>query len=92
MSERVEDLIEDPPKEDSEDLTDEEIAQAVPTQDAKELAQHLIEELRRREGLAVQRHELRRRGEHLFWRSHLVVGPAEPERVMIFKVDWLGGG
>lgn len=87
----LESLVEDPPKEDSADLTDEEIAQAIVTTSHKELAQHLIEELRRRDGLVVKSHELRRRGENLFWRTHLVFTPDEPDRVLLFRVDWLGG-
>jgi len=85
-------LIDDPPKEDSEDLTDEEIALARPTKNLNELTKCIVEEIRRREGLAVKRHELRRRGKDLFWRTHLVVTPDEPERVLLFRVDWLGGG
>lgn len=87
----LEDFADDPPQEDSEDLSDEEIHGAVPTCSASELGKHLIEELRRSEGLAVKGHELRRRGEDLFWRTRLVRAE-EPERVLIFRVDWLGGG
>ncbi len=85
------DLINEPPQEDSPDLSDEEIERAIETAGHKDLAQHLVEELRRREGLAVKSHELRRRGLNLFWRTHLVVTPAEPDRVLVFRVDWLGG-
>lgn len=92
MSLRLEDLINDPPQEDSEDLTDEEVAQALPTNNHQELAQHLVEEIRRQEGLAVKSHELRRRGEDLFWRTHLVVAPGEPDRILVFRVNWLGRG
>lgn len=88
---RITDLIEPPPPEDSEDLTNEEVEGAVVTASAADLGKHIIEEIRRREGLTVKCHELRRRGADLFWRTRLVLA-TEPERVLIFRVNWLGGG
>lgn len=92
MSHLLEALIDDPPKEDSEDLTDEEIAEAADTLSLGHLTQCLVEEIRRRGGLSVKSHQLRRRGDNLYWRTHLVVTPDEPDRVLIFRVNWLGGG
>lgn len=82
-------IIEDPPTEDSPDLTDEEIERAVFTRDSDELARHLADEIRRSTKFAVNRYEIRRRGEHLFWRIRLVA-PKEPDKVLVFAVDWLG--
>lgn len=82
-------IIDDPPVEDSPDLTDEEIERAIPTGDAHDLARALIEEIRRSKGFAVRRYENRRRGDRLFWRVRLVA-PKEPDKVLVFSVDWLG--
>ena len=85
-----------PPKEDSEDLTDEEIARAVIVASASELAHAISEELRsdpesaNTGGFTVQSHELRRRGENLFWRTRLV-SSQEPPKVLVYRVNWLGG-
>lgn len=81
--------IDPPPKEDSPDLTDEEIERAIPTGDSSDLARHIIEELRHSNGFAVSRYENRRRGERLFLRVRLVA-PKEPDKVLVFSVDWLG--
>lgn len=89
MPRLLESMVEEPPKEDSNDLTDDEVAQAVPTRSYGELAKLLTDELRRCPGVGVKAHERRRRGEDLFWRTRLT--GAEPERVLVFKVNWLGG-
>jgi hypothetical protein len=91
MNRLFQNLVNEPPKEDSKDLTDEELAQVIPTSSSEELAKIIVEELRCG-GLTIKSHELRRRGEDLFWRTHLVVAPTEPERVLLFRVNWLGGG
>lgn len=83
-------LTEDPPKEDSEDLTDSEIERAVFTRSLQELTQRLTEEIQQNRDFSLKRHELRRRGGHLFWRTTLVAN-REPDKVLVFSVDWLQG-
>lgn len=85
-------LIEDPPREDSPDLTDEHVEQAVITKDADDLASLICEDIKESGGkFPLQGHELKRRGEHLYWLSRLVcVG--EPDRVLIYRTDWLEPG
>lgn len=83
-------LLDDPPKEDSPDLIDEEIDRAIYTVDDRDLAQKLTEEIKRNRDFALRRHELRRRGEHLYWRTTLVANK-EPDKVLVFSVDWLQG-
>lgn len=78
-------LIEGPPKEDSEDLTDEEISRAIPTRGSSDVARALKTEAL---GVSIKAHELRRRGDNLFWRVRLAT---DPERTLIFGVNWLGG-
>lgn len=90
MTHRLEALIDDPPKEDSEDLLDEEIQRAVDTSCYEHFSGKLVAEVRRRPELTIQKHELRRRGGDLFWRVHLVAG-SEPEEVLVFKTNWVGG-
>lgn len=86
----LESLVQAPPQEDSEDLSDEEIERAVPTTGYKDLAEHLKEELQREPGLTVKSHERRRRGESLYWRTRLVRG-SEPDRILVYQANWLGG-
>jgi len=83
-------LIEDPPKEDSADLTDEEIGRAVVTTSKEELSQLLVQETHRHMGSSFEGHELRRRGEHLYIRTRMRTD-REPNMSLIFQADWLGG-
>jgi hypothetical protein len=83
-------LMEDPPREDSPDLTDEEVERAVFTKDSTELARLLTEVMQRNREFALTEHALRRRGEHLYARVKLVANK-EPNKVLVFQVDWLQG-
>ncbi len=83
-------LTENPPKEDSPDLTDAECERAVFTKDSNDLARMLTEEIKRNRHFAMKRHELRRRGDHLYTRVTLVANK-EPDKVLVFQVDWLQG-
>jgi hypothetical protein len=83
-------LVDDPPEEDSPDLTDEEIERAIFTKDDKELARILTDTIKRNRNFALKDHELRRRGRHLYWRATLVANQ-EPNKVLVFSVDWLQG-
>lgn len=82
-------LTEDPPEEDSEDLMDEEIEQAIVTKNPDDLAKLICAAIKESRKFTLQSHELRRRGSRLFWRSRLVCA-REPDRVLIYGVDWLG--
>ncbi len=83
-------LTEDPPKEDSPDLEDAEVERAIFTKDTDELARLLTDEIRRNHHFVMKKHELRRRGEHLYSRVTLVANK-EPDKVLVFQVDWLQG-
>lgn len=88
-----------PPTEDSEDLTDIEIKGAVHTENEKHLAKLLVTELspgqasvsKQDARYAMHRHELRRRAPHLYYRAHLGC-PGEPDKVLVFEIDWLQRG
>lgn len=88
-----------PPAEDSEDFTDEEANAAVATATESELARLLALELspghasvgKQDARFALKKHELRRRNGHLFTRVHLGC-PGEPDKVLVFKIDWLQRG
>lgn len=84
-------LVEDPPKEDSPDLTDDEIEDATDTEGPDDLAQVVVEEIKLSKKFSVGGYELRRRGDDLFLRVRLVCAQ-EPARVLIYKVSWLGDG
>lgn len=82
--------LEPPPPEDSEDLTDVEVAHAVPTTDRRDLAHRIATALRiSGPEFSLKGHELRRRKPHLYWRVRLV-SAEEPDRVLVFRADWLG--
>lgn len=76
----------DLPDEDSDDLTDEEVAAAITSSGPKDIAAALAEVLQA--GYEVQAHERRRRGVQSFWRIRLV-HPSGPDKVKVFRVDWL---
>lgn len=76
------------PDEDSEDLTDEEVAQAIPTEGTHALSQRVVAFLQEHPGMQLEKHELRRRKPHLYWRVRLRV-PMDEERVLVFLADWL---
>lgn len=88
-----------PATEDSSDLTDEEIAQAIDTETEVDFSKHLAGELSAGHASvgkgdarhALLRHELRRRGSALFWRVYLGC-PGEPNKVLVYKVPWLQRG
>lgn len=85
-------LVGAPPKEDSQDLTDEEIALSVPTHNLEDFVRALEESLRPliRPNVsgAIKSHDLRRRGDSLYCRTR-VLFDGEPEKVLVFKVDWM---
>lgn len=89
------DLLGPPPEEDSLDLTDAEIAAAVETKDSTDFIRLLEENirpyLRPNVAGAIKSHELRRRKPHLYCRTRLALD-GEPDKVLLFRVDWLQNG
>ncbi len=84
----LETLLTDPPKEDSDDLADDEVAGALESETSSDIAQRVRQEILDT-SFTVKAHELRRRGDSLFWRVRLVAG--DVEKVLVFRADWLGG-
>lgn len=86
-------LVGEPPKEDSKDLTDEEVAIAMPTSNLEDFVRILEECLRPliRPNVSgtIKSHDLRRRGDNLYCRTR-VLFEGEPEKAFVFQVDWLG--
>jgi hypothetical protein len=84
-----------PEEEDSPDLTDEEIEGAVDTVDSNSFVRLLEEALRPliRPNVSgtIRRQELRRRRPHLYCRTTLAID-GEPDKVLLFRVDWLQHG
>lgn len=82
-------------EDDSVDLTDDEVEQAVLTIDFNQLTQMLSRALAPEDAsvgksgrYAVDRHEIRRRSPHLYLRSYLVC-PGKPQKVLLHRIDWL---
>lgn len=89
------DLLGPMPDEDSIDLLDEEIRGAVETKDSTDFVRVLEEMirpyLRPNVAAAIKSHELRRRKPHLYCRTRLALD-GEPDKVLLFQVDWLQNG
>lgn len=80
------------PEEDSEDLTDEEIAKAIPTVGTGDIV-NVLQDLKCEvcnEPFVGHSHELRRRKPNLYWR---VVSRCPQDHMdhRLFQVDWLQG-
>lgn len=88
MTRPIATLLENPPQEDSDDLSDEEIEGAMDSETSSDVAQRVRQEILD-SAFRVKAHELRRRGEDLFWRVRLVSGAVE--KVLVFRANWLGG-
>lgn len=80
-------LLEDPPREDSEDFTFKEAQEATPTTDAADLVDRILRHVRGSES-TIRSQELRRRGDHLYCRICLV-GTHEPDQVLVYQIDWV---
>jgi hypothetical protein len=89
------DLLGPTPNEDSEDLTDAEIEAAIVTNDSNDFVRHLEETIRPlgrpNVAAAIQKHQLRRRKPHLYCRT-LIAVDGEPDKSILFQVDWLLNG
>lgn len=75
-------LLEDPPQVDSEDLTSEEVASAVVTANAKDLASRITSQLNG--PVQILSHDLRRKDGHLYCRMCLGDGNS-----LVFQIDWV---
>jgi hypothetical protein len=77
--------------EDSTDFTQEDALKAVPTRNQDHMIHCLIDHLRSDpdSGFSVKSHELRRCNNHLYYRVRLVTSPLEPDKVLIYQVDWI---
>jgi hypothetical protein len=82
----------EPIKEDSEDLMDSEVEMAVPTKNQEDFVRTFEEELRPlirpNVSPAIKSHDLRRRGDHLYCRT-VVMLDGEPDKTLVFQVDWM---
>jgi hypothetical protein len=76
--------------EDSEDLGPEEAEKATVTEGPDDLVQRLMKQVRGSQvaKFALKSHELRRRDHHLYYRVRMVA-TQEPDKVLIFQVDWI---
>ncbi len=88
MKKPVPALLEDPPLEDSEDLTQEETRRAVFTTSSDDLVEQITQYVKEVSGFSVRSHELRRRDDHMFCRIRLGAA-SEPDKVLIYQVDWV---
>lgn len=79
-----------PPEEDSEDLTDEHISQAEPTQGPADLTARLVSlsKCSCGERIGVMGHSLRRRIPHLYSVTKFTCSQGH-ETTLVFGVDWL---
>lgn len=76
--------------EDSEDFSSEEVERATVTEGPDDLIQRLMKQVRGNQvaKFALKRHELRRWDDHLYYRVRMVA-TQEPDKVLIFRVDWI---
>ena len=76
--------------EDSPDLTDDQVAAAVPAADPEDVRAHLAgARCECGSPLLVQKHLLRRRAPHHYWRVHLRCASQEHEVTVVYRTDWL---
>jgi hypothetical protein len=83
-------MLDDPPRENSEDFTTEDALRATPTTDADDLVGKIMCQVRgsKVSKFAVQSHELRRRNDHMYCRVRLVA-THEPDKVLVYQIDWV---
>lgn len=81
------------PEEDSEDLTDEEVASAVPVPNVEGVLKLMLAEKCTTCGwpMGPDAHLLRRRKPHLYWKLPLVCRAPEEHmrKLLVIRVDWL---
>ena len=79
-------LIEDPVRDDSEDLDSEEVLRATYTSSADDLVNKIKQQVQT--GEIPYSHELRRKGGHMYHRVRLKT-EGEPDRTLLFQIDWV---
>jgi hypothetical protein len=81
-------LVEDPERVDSEDLTDEDVEQAIPVEDLESLTQLLLLLAHRYAGSSFKSHAKKRRGKYIYLQSTMRVDRS-PDMTFTFRLDWL---
>jgi hypothetical protein len=83
-------LLENPPEEDSEDFSVADANRAILTSGADNLVEQVMRQVRgsRVTKFVVDRHELRRKEGHLYYRLRLVA-TNEPPKVLVYQIDWV---
>lgn len=83
-------FTEKPPEEDSEDLSDEEIAGSTDTSSSEGVVEGLKDLVCAvcHQALLLRKHELRRRAPSLYWRVRLACEQGH-ETGRLFRVSWL---
>jgi hypothetical protein len=84
-----------PTENDSPDFTEEEATGALLTGNSSEFVQALEEAIRPlvrpNVGATIQNYDLRRRNKTLYCRTRIAFD-GEPDKVLVFQVDWLQNG
>jgi len=75
---------------DSDDFGSDEAERATVTEGPDDLVQRLMKQVRGSQvsKFALKSHELRRREQHLYYRVRMVA-TQEPDKVLVFRVDWM---
>ena len=75
---------------DSDDFGSEEAERATVTEGPDDLVQRLMKQVRGNQvaKFTLKSHELRRRERHLYYRVRMTA-TQEPDKVLIFRVDWM---
>lgn len=81
-------LVDDPEKVDSEDLTDDEVAQAIPVADLEALTQETLRIAHAYMGSSFVSHARKRKGKYIYLRSKMRVDRS-PDMTFLFRMDWL---
>jgi hypothetical protein len=81
-------LVEDPEQVDSEDLTEEDIAQAIPVEDLEALTQEFLRLAHTHMGSSFSRHARKRKGKYIYLQSTMRVDRS-PDMTFLFRLDWL---
>ena len=83
-------LLEDPARQDSEDFTQEQADQAIPTVDRDDFASQLLHQVQKGGyTLCAQDHELRRWKGRMYCRARFLGSCDKPDKTLIFQIDWV---
>lgn len=83
-------LLEDPPRGNSEDFTQEDVEKAIVTTSSEDFLGRFMRNVRGSIApkFSVLSHELRRWDDHMYCRVRLGA-PGEPDKVLIYQIDWV---